>query len=139
VNRLANKQMDDDMPTCLLQKESTHLSIFIKLNIAVTIAKTGSPFELMTLAAKRVWWTEETYVLRRDLMVPLTSRPEARTPVLTRRLAPEDNPQIVAERPSGLLLGVLRAGAPPVLRRHLRKTMRCYLQWLFLPNIGSTS
>lgn len=109
------------------------MNISAKLRIAGTIAKEGSFFELATLAAKRVWSTEDSYVLRRDLTVPLIPRPQARIPIRTRRLAPDDLPQIVAERPSGMILGVLRAGLPQCYVAVTKDDEICYLQWLFSP------
>jgi hypothetical protein len=86
----------------------------------------------VSLAAKRVWSTDECYVLRRDLTVPRI-RSEARIPIRTRRLAPEDMPQIIAERPSGMLLGALRAGLPQCYVAVTKDDEICYLQWLCSP------
>jgi hypothetical protein len=108
------------------------MSIYAKLKIAGTITREGNIFELGKYFARRVWSTEECYVLRRDLAVPLT-HPQAGIPISTRPLAARDMPQIVAERPAGLLMGVLEAGIPQCYVAVTRDDEVCYLQWLVAP------
>lgn len=109
------------------------MSIFAKVKIVGTIAKEGNPGELVTRIAKRLYSTEESYVLRRNLTVPLIRRPEAKLPIRVRPLAPGDLPQIAAERPSGLHLGILRSGLPQCYLALTENDEVCYMQWLIDP------
>ena len=86
------------------------MSLSAKLKVMGTVTKESGPQELVKRLAKLIYSTSECYVLRRDLTVPLVPRPVAKVPISVRPLEPRDMPQIIAERPSGLLLGILRTG-----------------------------
>src|SRR5216684_4373431 len=88
------------------------VSLSAKLKITGTVIKEDGPQELVRHLAELFYSSRECYVLRRDLTVPLVRRPEAKVPITVRPLEPSDVPEIIAERPSGLILGVLRAGLP---------------------------
>ena len=109
------------------------MSILAKLKIIRTIAKEGTTSELVTRITERIYSTEESYVLRRDLTVPLVRRPEAKLPISVRPLEPRDVPQIFAERPSGLHLGILHAGLPQCYAALTNDDEVCYIQWLVSP------
>lgn len=98
-----------------------------------TVTKEDGPWELITRLATLVYSTRECYALRRDLTVPLDFRPEAKIPISVRPLERRDIPQIVAERPEGLILGVLRAGLPQCYVAVTKDGEVCYLQWLVTP------
>jgi hypothetical protein len=74
--------------------------------------KDGDPLELIRSLRKVTYSTLESYVLRRDLTMPLVRRPKAKISINVRPLEAGDVPQIVAERPHGLLLGVLNRATP---------------------------
>lgn len=112
---------------------SHQVSLSAKLKITGTVIKEDGPQELVRHLAELFYSTRECYVLRRDLTVPLVGRPEAKVPIIVRRLEPCDVPQIIAERPSGLILGVLRAGLPQCYVALTRAQEVCYLQWLVTP------
>jgi hypothetical protein len=109
------------------------LSIAAKLRIIATIAKDGDRNELVTHFINHFYSTEECYVLRRDLLAPLVPRPQAKIPITVRPLEQSDIPQIAAEGPTGLLLGVIRAGVPQCYVAVNKDNEVCYLQWLIGP------
>jgi hypothetical protein len=104
-----------------------------KLKISGTVIKEAGSQELLRRLAVLFYSTRECYVLRRDLTVPLVCRTEAKVPITVRPLEPCDLPEIVAERPSGLILGVLRAGLPQCYVALTKAQEVCYLQWLVTP------
>jgi hypothetical protein len=108
-------------------------SVYAKLKIVGTLAKEGDLLELGKRVIKLVWSTDEFYILRRDLRVPLIPHPQARIPIRTRRLLASDMPQIITEHPSGLLMGVLRSGIPQCYVATTESDALCYLQWLISP------
>jgi len=93
----------------------------------------AGPRELITRVADLMYSTMECYVLRRDLTVPLVPRPEAKMPITVRSLESRDIPQIEAERPDGLILGILREGLPQCYVALTKTEEICYLQWLIRP------
>ena len=109
------------------------MSLLAKLTIIGTIAKDGNPNELLTRIAKTVYSNEECYVLRRDLTVPLARRPKAKLPIHVRPVEHSDVPQVVAERPTGLHLAILRAGLPQCYVAVTADGEICYMQWLVPP------
>ena len=98
-----------------------------------TTLKQGDPRELITRVTKLVYSTTESYVLRRDLTVPLKKRPKAKVSISVRPLEPTDMQQMLAERPQGLLLGVLGAGLPQCYVALTDNSEVCYMQWLVAP------
>jgi hypothetical protein len=104
-----------------------------KLKIMGTVTRKGGPQELVRRFAKLIYSTSEYYVLRRDLTVPLVPRPQAKVPITIRPLEPRDLPQIEAERPDGLLLGVIRAKLPQCYVALTEAQEICFLQWLVTP------
>jgi hypothetical protein len=109
------------------------MSLSVKLKIMSAVTREGGPRELVTRLATLIYSTRQCYVLRRDLSIPLGLRPEAKIPITVRPLEPCDMPQIVAERPEGLILGVLRAGLPQCYVAVTKDREVCYLQWLVTP------
>jgi hypothetical protein len=109
------------------------MSVSAKLHIMGTTLKDGDPLELIRRLHKLAYSTLESYVLRRDLTIPLIPRPHAKIPIKVRPLKPGDMPQILAERPQGLLTGVLRAGLPQCYVALTDSNEVCYMQWLVDP------
>ena len=109
------------------------MSLSDKLGIMATVTREHGVSELVTRLAKFVYSTSEVYVLRRDLSIPLRPRPEAKIAITVRPLEPSDIPQIEAERPSGLLIGVLRSGLPRCYVAVTADQEICFLQWLITP------
>ena len=109
------------------------MSFSTKLKVIGIVTKESGPQELVKRFAKLIYSTSEYYVLRRDLTVPLVSRPVAKVPISVRPLEPRDLPEIVAERPSGLLLGILRIGLPQCYVALTKDQEICFLQWLITP------
>jgi len=109
------------------------VSRWVKLKIMATVTREHGPRELFAHVAKLIYSTSEVYVLRRDLSVPLIPRPEAKVPITLRELKSSDLPQILAERPSGLLTGVLRSGLPQCYVAVTEDLAICFLQWLITP------
>jgi hypothetical protein len=106
------------------------LSISAKLQMMGTTLKEGDPRELIKRVGKIVYSTTESYILRRDLSVPLTPRPQAKIPISIRPLKAGDIPQILAERPHGLPLGVLKSMLPQGYVAVTEDHQVCYNQWL---------
>ena len=106
------------------------MSLSTKLKIMGTVTKENGPRELVTHVAKLIYSTSESYVLRRDLTIPLVPRPEAKVPIRVRALEPRDLPQIEAERPDGLLMGVIRSGLKQCYVAVTDDDEVCFLQWL---------
>jgi len=109
------------------------MGLSAKLKIMSTVIKEDGPRELITRLGIFIYSTRECYTLRRDLTVPLGLRPEAKIPITVRPLECSDVPQIVAERPEGLILGVLRAGLPQCYVAITKDGEVCYVQWLVTP------
>jgi hypothetical protein len=109
------------------------MSLYAKLKIMGTVTWESSPQDLFTRAGKLIYSTNESYILRRDLTVPLVPRPQAKVPISIRPLEARDLPQIEAEHPTGLLLGVLRAGLPQCYVALTDAQEVCFLQWLVRP------
>jgi hypothetical protein len=109
------------------------MSLDAKLKVIGTVTREQGPGELVKQVGKLIYSTSECYVLRRDLSRPLVPRPEAKVPIRVRPLEPSDVPQIEAERPSGLLLGVVRAGLPQGYVAVTDDQEICFLQWLIRP------
>jgi hypothetical protein len=109
------------------------MSLATKLKIMGTVTKENGPRELLTHVAKLIYSTSECYVLRRDLSVPLVPRPQAKIPITFRPLEPQDLPQIEAERPDGLLMGVIRSGLKQCYVTVTEQQEVCFLQWLIVP------
>jgi hypothetical protein len=109
------------------------VSIATKLKIMSTVTKENGPRELVGRLAKLMYSTSESYVLRRDLSVPLVPRPEAKVPISIRPLEPRDLPQIERERPEGLLMGVIRTGLKQCYVALTEGQEVCFLQWLITP------
>jgi hypothetical protein len=105
------------------------LKIWTKLNIIQTILRDEGLGELIRRIGKVVYSDVENYVLRRDLTVALKVRPKAKIPINVRPLQPSDVPQIIAERPEGLILGLLRARLPQCYVAVTDRGEVCYLQW----------
>lgn len=106
------------------------MRIWSKLKNMGNIVKDEGSGELMRRLSKLVYSTTDSYVLRRDLSVALRERPKAKVPIRVRPLEPGDVPQIIAERPEGLILSVLRAGLPQCYVALTDKSEVCYMQWL---------
>ena len=106
------------------------MSLSAKLKVMGTVTKESGPQELVRRLAKLIYSTSGYYVLRRDLTVPLVPRPVAKVPISVRPLEPRDMPQIIAESPSGLLLGILRTGLPQCYVALTKTQEVCFLQWL---------
>jgi hypothetical protein len=109
------------------------MSLNTKLKIIATVSKERGPRELASHVARYLYSTSESYVLRRDLTVPLNPRPNAKIPISFRPLESSDLPQIIAESPSGLLLGVLRQELPQCYVAVTENQEICFLQWLITP------
>jgi hypothetical protein len=109
------------------------VSMSAKLKIMGSTMKDGNPLELTRRVRKLVYSTMESYILRRDITVPLMPRPQARISINVRPLEPGDMPQIVAERPEGLLLGVLTSGLQQCYVALTADNQVCYMQWLVSP------
>jgi hypothetical protein len=109
------------------------MSLSAKLKIISTVTMEGGSRQLVTRLATLIYSTREAYALRRDLSVPLSIRPKAKIPITVRPLEPGDVPQIVAEQPEGLILGVLRAGLPQCYVTVTKDREVCNLQWLVTP------
>ena len=109
---------------------SQNVSLSTKLKIMGTVTKENGPRELVTHVAKLIYSTSESYVLRRDLSIPLVPRPEAKVPIRVRALEPRDLPQIETERPDGLLMGVIRSGLKQCYVAVTNDDEVCFLQWL---------
>jgi len=109
------------------------VSILAKLRIIASIVREGDPYELIKHIANHIYSSEQCYVLRRDLSQPLTPRPTAKIPITVRRLEPRDMPQIIAERPTGLLLGVIRSRLRQCYVALTKDGEVCYLQWIIPP------
>jgi hypothetical protein len=103
------------------------MGISTKLKIMGSTMKEGDPLELIRRLRKLAYSTTETYVLRRDLTIPLIPRPQAMISINVRCLEPNDVPQIAAERPEGLLLGVLKVGLPQCYVALTEDNQVCYL------------
>jgi hypothetical protein len=112
---------------------SSEMSLSTKLGIIASVTKEQGARELITHLAKFTYSTSEVYVLRRDLRMPLAPRPQAKIPITMREFQPLDLPQILAEHPSGLLTGVLRAGLPQCYVAVTNNQEICFLQWLITP------
>lgn len=106
---------------------------YSKLKMLTVIAKEGGLLELWQRIQKHLWSSEEVCILRRDLRLPLTPKPQARIPIRTRRLLACDIPQIHAEHPSGFILGVLHSEIPQCYVGVTGDDEICYLQWLISP------
>jgi hypothetical protein len=109
------------------------VGIYAKLKVLGTVAKDGDPRELGRRIAKLMWSAEECYILRRDLSLPINPHPRARMPVRTRPLAQHDIPQIIAEQPDGILLGILQSGIRQCYVAVTNDDEVCYMQWLISP------
>jgi hypothetical protein len=109
------------------------MRIWPKLKVIGTILKDDGSREVIRRMSKLVYSTTDNYVLRRDLSVALRERPKAKLPITVRPLEPGDVRQIIAERPEGLILGVLRAGLPQCYVALTDKGEVCYMQWLIAP------
>jgi hypothetical protein len=106
------------------------MSLLTKSKIIARVTKESGPRELLAHLARYLYSTSESYVLRRDLTVPLNPRPVAKIPITVRPLESSDLPQIRTESPSGLLLGVLREGLPRCYVAVTNDHDICFLQWL---------
>jgi hypothetical protein len=115
-------------------QEGPQLSISAKLRIMGSTLKDGDSLELTGRLSKLVYSTTESYVLRRDLTVPLAQRPRAKFSITVRPLEPDDMSQMLAERPEGMRLGVLRAGLPQCYVALTDNSELCYMQWLVPPS-----
>jgi len=109
------------------------MSLDAKLKVMGTVTRERGPGELIKQVGKLIYSTSECYVLRRDLSRPLVPRPEAKVPISMRPLEPSDLPQIEAERPDGLLMGVVRAGLRQGYVAVTDDQEICFLQWLIRP------
>ncbi len=90
--------------------------------------RNGEVPEMLRELVNRVHSNEASYILRRDLSVPLARRPAARIPFHIRPLEPRDLPQIIAERPRRL--PVLKANIPTCYVAAAEDGSICYMQWL---------
>lgn len=109
------------------------MSLDAKLKVIGTVTRRRGPGELLKRIAKLIYSNAECYVLRRDLTRPLEPRPEAKIPISFRAVQPSDMAQIVAEGPSGLLLGILRSGLPQCYVAVTENQEICYMQFLIQP------
>jgi hypothetical protein len=109
------------------------VSLSVKLKIMATVTREHGPRELFAHVAQLIYSTSKVYVLRRDLSIPLIPRPEGKVPITLRQLKSSDLPQILAERPSGVLTGVLRSGLPQCYVALTEDQEICFLQWLITP------
>jgi hypothetical protein len=109
------------------------MSLYTKSKIIAKVTKEHGPRELVTHLARYVYSNKESYVLRRNLTVPLSPRPDAKIPIKLRLLESSDLPQILAENPSGLILGVLAEGVPQCYVAVTNDQEICFLQWLITP------
>jgi hypothetical protein len=119
-------------PVCCLATIDS-MSLYTKSRIIAKVTKQHGPRELVTHLAKYVYSNNESYVLRRDLTVPLSPRPRAKIPINVRLLESSDLSQILAESPSGLILGVLEEGLPQCYVAVTNDQEICFLQWLITP------
>lgn len=110
------------------------MSIAAKLQIMRNTLKDGDPLELARRIRKLLYSDLESYVLRRDLTIPLVPRPQAKISISIRPLESGDMQQIVAERPQGLLLGVLKTSLPQGYVAVTTDNHVCYMQWLVSPS-----
>jgi hypothetical protein len=90
--------------------------------------RNGEGPEMVRELVNRVHSDEASYILRRDLTVPLEPRPVAKIPFQVRPLRPGDLPQIIAERPRRL--PVLTADIPTCYVATTGDGSICYMQWL---------
>jgi hypothetical protein len=118
---------------CLRRRRGPQLSISAKLRIMGSTLKDGDPLELTRRLRKLVYSTMESYILRRDVTIPLIPRPQAKISINVRPLEPGDLPQVAAERPQGLLLGILTSGLPQCYVALTADNQVCYMQWLVAP------
>jgi hypothetical protein len=111
------------------------LSAWAKLQlIGTTFLKGDDPRKLIRRLGMLVYSTTESYLLRRDLTIPLTPRPQAKIAINVRPLEAGDIPQILAERPEGLPLGVLQSMLPQGYVAVTENNEVCYIQWLLAPS-----
>ena len=98
---------------------------------AITISRIiqrGEGRELIKELVKRTYANDVSYILRRDLKIPLTPHPVAKIPIKVRPIRRDDVPIIVAERPRRL--PALRADIPTCYVGCTESGAICYTQWL---------
>src|SRR5438132_8205258 len=100
----------------------------LRAKTTLLMIRRGETREILRELAARIHSDEASFVLRRDLSLPLTPRPAAKIPVRVRPLEPRDLPQIVAERPRRL--PVLQERIPTCYVATAEDGSICYMQWL---------
>jgi GNAT superfamily N-acetyltransferase len=100
----------------------------IRAKTTLLMIRNGEVPDILRELAHRVHSDEASYVLRRDLSVPLNPRPKAKIPIRIRPMEPSDLPQILAERPRRL--PVLQANIPTCYVATVEEGSICYMQWL---------
>jgi hypothetical protein len=100
----------------------------LKAKTTLLMIRNGEIPDMLRELVHRAHSDEASYILRRDLSVPLARRPVAKIPFQIRPLERSDLPQIVAERPRRL--PVLTADIPTCYVAATPDGSICYMQWL---------
>lgn len=100
----------------------------LRAKTTLLMIRNGEVPDMLRELAHRVRSDEASYVLRRDLSVPLVPRPVAKIPIRIRPMERSDLPQIIAERPRRL--PVLTEDIPTCYVATAEEGSICYMQWL---------
>ncbi|MBV8775137.1 MAG: GNAT family N-acetyltransferase [Deltaproteobacteria bacterium] len=101
---------------------------FIKALTVGRIIRRGESRELLHELVKRAYANDVSYILRRDLQIPLKRHPVAKIPISIRPIHHDDVPLLIAERPRRL--PVLGADIPTCYLACTANGSICYMQWL---------
>jgi GNAT superfamily N-acetyltransferase len=92
------------------------------------VVRRGETRDIVRELTRRIHSDEVSYILRRDLAMPLTRRLTPKIPITVRPLAPGDVPMILEERPRRL--PALSANIPTCYVAVTDDGSICYMQWL---------
>jgi GNAT superfamily N-acetyltransferase len=104
------------------------LDIRVKARTALLMVRNRETSEIFRELAHRVYSQEASYLLRRDLAIPLITRPVAKISFHIRPIESRDMEQILEERPRRL--PVLLANIPTCYVAQTSDGSICYMQWL---------
>lgn len=104
--------------------------MLIELRTLMRVLSNGELGEILHELRRRLWSTEVSFCLRRDLEEPFDA-PRARVPFTIHKLLAEDHREVLRERPRRLPM--LQRNVPTCYVARGEEGQLCYMQWLIGP------
>lgn len=104
------------------------MNVLTRAETILRVIKRGEMQQLMRELGRRLYSDDISFILRRDLSVPLPRPVAAKIPIVIRPIQAPDLPHIIAERPRRL--PVLRADIPTCYVATTKDGSICYMVWL---------